>query len=100
MEIEYKEKSVLLDYFIEIGSEIIKSFRENNIKTDNFVISRSIWDNTNIYDSLYKLTKQIQKKYKDKICIMKERKIFDLTEHKLTRNSFIVYYLDKFRKAP
>lgn len=91
LEIEYKEKSILLDYFIEIGSEIIKTFRDNNFKSDQFVICRSIWNDISIYDSLYKVTKDSQRKYKERFLIIKEKRIFDVSEYKINRNCFIVW---------
>lgn len=82
LEIEYKEKSVLLDYFLEIGAEIIKKFRDCNIKNDNFLLNRSVWDNEKIYDELYRITKEKHKKFKEQFSLIKDKKIFEINEFK------------------
>jgi hypothetical protein len=67
---------------LEIGAEIIKMFRDCNIKNDNFLLNRSIWDNDKIYDDLYRITKEKLKKFKEQFYMIRDKKIFEINEIK------------------
>jgi hypothetical protein len=64
------------------------------------MISRSLWDNDKLYNDLYQITKDKQKKFKENFISIKEKKIFDFNEQKLlTKNSFFVIYIVKKEKS-
>lgn len=90
LEVEYKERSIALDYFVEIGSEIIKIFRESNMKNDSILMNKSIWDNDKQYDKLYQIAKEKQSKFKEKFFQIKDKKLFDFSEQRLLKSSFYV----------
>ncbi len=57
-------------------------FRDCNIKNDNFLLNRSIWDNDKIYDDLYRITKEKLKKFKEQFYMIRDKKIFEINEIK------------------
>ncbi len=70
---EYKTKSVMLEYFLEVGGEMISLITENNFKF-----------NPNhdeiFYDHFIKVVKTRQQKYKQKLSKWKENKLFNILD--------------------
>ena len=72
IEIEYKLKSTLLDYLIDIGSEMIAFVLE--------LTSKDINNDEYVYTHLLRLAKTKLQKYKQNHSVLKEKKLFDIHE--------------------
>ena len=93
LEVEYKEKSLFLDYYIDIGSHLVKFIKENPTKridkeTNNLIMMPSVEEK--IYEEIVNYTKEKHKEYKIKYTVLKEQK--------LNLVSIYIYYLKNIFK--
>lgn len=88
MESEYKDKSLQLDYFVELGSSLVALLKEKPInaifKDANSIITvvRNPEREAKVADELVKLAKDLQKVYRNKFSYLKGKKMYDILEDK------------------
>lgn len=92
LESEYKDKSLFLEYFVEIGSFMIKLLKEDNISkveyNDSLLarVVRLLDKEENISNKLMKTAREKHNDYKLKNQLLKDKKIFNFNN--TTKNNF------------
>lgn len=71
---EYKTKSVLLEYFLEVGGELIAFVTEQNFMFND------PYQNEGLFDHFFKVVKARQQKYKQKLIKWRENKLFNFVD--------------------
>lgn len=84
LEVEYRERSLMLDYFTEIGSYLIKFLKDNptkKIDTESTNLIKISQISQKVYEDLVSYVKEKQKEFKMKTGQMKDKKLFDIFEN-------------------
>lgn len=71
---EYKTKSILLEYFLEVGGELIAFVTEQNFMFNDH------YQNEGLFDHFFKVVKARQQKYKQKLIKWRENKLFNFVD--------------------
>jgi hypothetical protein len=77
LELDFKEKSILLDYYIDIGTNIVNLIKENNHANPSFKLSED-----KLVEQIIGFTREKQKDYKTRSINMKDKNIFEFLERK------------------
>jgi hypothetical protein len=75
LELDYKEKSILLDYYIEIGTNIVNLIKDNNQTGNNFKLSED-----KLVEQILTFVREKQKDYKTRSTNMKDKNIFEFLD--------------------
>jgi hypothetical protein len=81
LEVEYKEKSLLLDYYVEVGTQLVRCLKDNptkKIDKENRNIIKVNQIEEKIYENIISHVKEKQNEFRVKNLQMKEQKLFDI----------------------
>lgn len=81
LEVEYKEKSLLLDYYVEVGTQLVKYYKDNptkKIDKESRNIIKVDQTEEKIYEKILRDVKEKQNEFRVKNSQIKELKLFDI----------------------